>query len=105
MYQTYNICFMHSMDATIIMTYICMEQNLRVQAVLDNITMIESLHQAELQMRGGNRDNLRDNFPYFSIKSYPQISHQNHLANTVLMRGPNILFLTQWTRISLSKGV
>ena len=44
---------------------------------------------SELQIRGGTRDN----FSYFSMKTYIVTHHWNCLDETVLMRGHNISFI------------
>ena len=38
-------------------------------------------------------DSERDNFPYFSIKTYIVTPHKNGFCETVLMRGHNICFI------------
>ena len=53
-------------------------------------SMAYQLHRA--QVRGGIEDNSRDNFSYFSIKTYDVISHENYLREMVLIVGHNICY-------------
>ena len=40
-----------------------------------------------------------DNFSYFSLKPYVVIPHLNHLVKTIQMRGHNICFYAELTKI------
>ena len=42
---------------------------------------------------------IEDNFSYFSLKPYVVTPHLNHLDKTVQMRGHNICFYAELTKI------
>ena len=42
---------------------------------------------------------IEDNFSYFSLKLYVVTPHLNHLVKTVQMRGHNICFYAELTKI------